>query len=193
MAKRDYYETLGVDRNADDAEIKKAYRRLAMQYHPDRNPGDATAEESFKEAKEAFEILSDGQKRAAYNQFGHAGVDPSASGGAGFGGAAGFGDIFDTVFGDIFGGGARAAAIGPIVARICAMTSNYRLRMRSPDQRSKFACRPWLTVIPARARDRGAGADRIHAAPAAAPVRYACNRGFSRSNKRARSVAAPAR
>ena len=107
MAKRDYYETLGVDRNADDAEIKKAYRRLAMQYHPDRNPGDATAEESFKEAKEAFEILSDGQKRAAYNQFGHAGVDPSASGGAGFGGAAGFGDIFDTVFGDIFGGGAR--------------------------------------------------------------------------------------
>ena len=107
MAKRDYYETLGVDRDADDAEIKKAYRRLAMQYHPDRNPGDATAEESFKEAKEAFEILSDGQKRAAYNQFGHAGVDPSTGGGAGFGGAAGFGDIFDTVFGDIFGGGAR--------------------------------------------------------------------------------------
>lgn len=103
MAKRDYYEVLGVDRNADDAELKKAYRRLAMKYHPDRNPDDADAEGQFKEAKEAFEVLSDRQKRAAYDQFGHAGVDPSA--GSGFGGAGGFSDIFDSVFGDIFGGG----------------------------------------------------------------------------------------
>ncbi len=101
--KRDYYETLGVSKNADEAEIKKAYRRLAMKYHPDRNEGDETAEAKFKEAKEAYDILSDDQKRAAYDQFGHAGVDASAGGGPGGFGGAGFGDIFDSVFGDIFG------------------------------------------------------------------------------------------
>jgi len=106
MAKRDYYEVLGVDRNADDAEIKKAYRRLAMKFHPDRNAGDGEAEEKFKEVKEAFEILSDRQKRSAYDQFGHAAVDSSA-GGFGGAGSSGFGDIFDSVFGDIFGGGGR--------------------------------------------------------------------------------------
>jgi len=104
MAKRDYYETLGVSKNATDAELKKAYRRLAMKHHPDRNEGDAAAEKKFKEAKEAHDILSDERKRAAYDQFGHAGVDNRA--GPGFG--AGVGDIFDSVFGDIFGGGARA-------------------------------------------------------------------------------------
>jgi len=107
MAKRDYYEVLGVARNASEADLKKAYRRLAMKYHPDRNDGDATAEESFKEAKEAFEILSDQRKRAAYDQFGHAGVDPAAAGAGGFGAGAGFSDIFDSVFGDIFGAGGR--------------------------------------------------------------------------------------
>jgi len=109
MAKRDYYEVLGVERGASEAELKKAYRRLAMKFHPDRNPDDAAAEESFKEAKEAFEILSDARKRQAYDQFGHAGVDPSAAAGAGFGGGAGggFSDIFDSVFGDIFGAGGR--------------------------------------------------------------------------------------
>lgn len=105
MAKRDYYEVLGVERSADDATLKKAYRRLAMKFHPDRNEGDDSAEEKFKEAKEAFEILNDPQKRRAYDQFGHAGVDTSAGGGAGFSQAGGFGDIFDTVFGDIFGNG----------------------------------------------------------------------------------------
>ena len=106
MAKRDYYEVLGVERSASEADIKQAYRRLAMKYHPDRNPDDPKAEENFKEVKEAFEMLSDKQKRAAYDQFGHAGVDQSAGMGAGFGGA-GFGDIFDSVFGDIFGQGGR--------------------------------------------------------------------------------------
>jgi molecular chaperone DnaJ len=109
MAKRDYYEVLGVDRGAVEGDIKKAYRRLAMKFHPDRNEGDPGAEEKFKEVKEAFEILSDQRKRSAYDQFGHAGVDPSAGAG-GFGGGAGFSDIFDSVFGDIFGnGGPRGA------------------------------------------------------------------------------------
>lgn len=103
MAKRDYYEVLGVSRDATEGDVKKAYRRLAMKHHPDRNVGDASAEERFKEAKEAFEVLSDQRKRAAYDQFGHAGVDPTA-GGHGFSGGQGFSDIFDTVFGDIFGG-----------------------------------------------------------------------------------------
>ncbi|MDH5649452.1 MAG: molecular chaperone DnaJ [Gammaproteobacteria bacterium] len=108
MAKKDYYQVLGVERNASDAELKKAYRRLAMKYHPDRNPDDKTAEANFKEAKEAYEVLTDAQKRAAYDQFGHAGVDPSmGAGGGGFHGAGNFSDIFGDVFGDIFGGGAR--------------------------------------------------------------------------------------
>ena len=89
MSKRDYYEVLGVDRSADAGELKKAYRRLAMKFHPDRNEGNEEAAEKFKEAKEAYEVLSDSQKRAAYDQFGHAGVDPSAGGGAGFGQSGG--------------------------------------------------------------------------------------------------------
>jgi molecular chaperone DnaJ len=110
MAKRDYYDILGVQKNASEAEIKKAYRRLAMKHHPDRNTGDksAAAEQSFKEAKEAYEVLSDAQKRAAYDQFGHAGVDPSMGGGQGFGAGGSFSDIFGDIFGDMFGGGRGA-------------------------------------------------------------------------------------
>ena len=106
MAKRDFYEVLGVQKNASADEMKKAYRRLAMKHHPDRNPDSKEAEEKFKEANEAYEILSDADKRAAYDRYGHAGVDPSMGGGGGAGGA-GFGDIFGDVFGDIFGGGGR--------------------------------------------------------------------------------------
>ena len=105
MSKRDYYEVLGVAKGTDSKEIKKAYRRLAMKYHPDRNPDDKEAEAKFKEVNEAYEILSDGEKRAAYDQFGHAGVDPNAGGGHGFGGGGSFSDVFGDVFGDIFGGG----------------------------------------------------------------------------------------
>ncbi|HEY5719057.1 MAG TPA: molecular chaperone DnaJ [Gammaproteobacteria bacterium] len=105
MAKRDYYEVLGVSRTASEAEIKKAFRRLAMKLHPDRNPDDKVAEERFKEAKEAYDVLGDPQKRAAYDQFGHAGVDPSFGAGQGGPGGASFSDIFGDVFGDIFGGG----------------------------------------------------------------------------------------
>ncbi|KPQ03083.1 molecular chaperone DnaJ [Marinobacter sp. HL-58] len=106
MAKRDYYEILGLSREADEKEIKRAYRKLAMKYHPDRNPDDEDADHKFKEASEAYEILSDSSKRAAYDQFGHAGVDGQAGGGFGGGGAS-FSDIFGDVFGDIFGGGGR--------------------------------------------------------------------------------------
>ncbi len=117
MAKRDYYEILGITRNASEVEIKKSYRRLAMKYHPDRNTGDrrAEAEEKFKEVKEAYEVLSDNRKRAAYDQFGHAGVDSSMGGGAagpGFSGSS-FSDIFGDVFGDIFGGGRGGGAGRP--------------------------------------------------------------------------------
>jgi molecular chaperone DnaJ len=103
MSQRDYYEVLGVGKTASDAELKKAFRRLAMKYHPDRNADNSEdAEHKFKEAKEAYEVLSDSQKRAAYDQFGHAGVQQGAGGGSGFGG---FGDAFSDIFGDIFGGG----------------------------------------------------------------------------------------
>ena len=114
MAKRDFYDILGVNRDASDDEIKKAYRKLAMKYHPDRNPDNKDAEEHFKEVKEAYEMLSDSQKRAAYDQYGHAGVDPNMRG-AGPEGFGGFAETFGDIFGDIFGAGgrgARAAARG---------------------------------------------------------------------------------
>jgi len=111
--KRDYYETLGVPKNASDEELKKAYRKLAMKYHPDRNHGDGAkeSEAKFKEAKEAYEMLSDAQKRAAYDQYGHAGVDPNMRG-PGAEGFGGFAEAFGDIFGDVFGGGAGGRARG---------------------------------------------------------------------------------
>jgi len=104
MSDSDYYEVLGVKRDASEAEIKKAFKRLAMKFHPDRNPGDQSAEEKFKEAKAAYDVLSDSQKRAIYDQYGHAGLQGGLGGGGASGGAS-FSDIFGDVFGDIFGGG----------------------------------------------------------------------------------------
>ena len=105
MSKRDYYEVLGIGKDANEAANKKAFKRLAMKHHPDRKQDNPESVDKFKEAKEAYDILSDAQKRAAYDQYGHAGVDPSA-GGAGYGAGNGnFSDIFGDVFGDIFGGG----------------------------------------------------------------------------------------
>ena len=113
MAKRDYYETLGIAKNASDEEIKKAYRKLAMKHHPDRNPDSKTSEEKFKEVKEAYEMLSDAEKRDAYDRYGHAGVDPNMGGAGGFGaGAGGFADAFGDIFGDIFGGGGARGGRG---------------------------------------------------------------------------------
>ncbi len=119
MAKRDFYEILGVPKNASDDEIKKAYRKLAMKHHPDRNQGDAAkaAEVKFKEAKEAYEMLSDPQKRAAYDQHGHAGVDPHMRGGPGAEGFGGFAEAFGDIFGDVFGGGRRGHGGGRQVYR----------------------------------------------------------------------------
>ena len=112
MAKRDFYEILGLAKNASDDDIKKAYRKLAMKYHPDRNPDSKGAEEKFKEAKEAYEMLSDPQKRDAYDRYGHAGVDPNMGGGGFGGGGGGFADAFGDIFGDIFGGAAGGAEAG---------------------------------------------------------------------------------
>jgi len=107
MSKRDFYEVLGVSRDASERDIKKAYKRLAMKFHPDRNAGDETAADKFKEVKEAYEILTDSQKKAAYDQYGHAAFEQGGGGFGGGGGSADFGDIFGDVFGDIFGGGRR--------------------------------------------------------------------------------------
>jgi molecular chaperone DnaJ len=129
MAKRDFYETLGVAKNASEDEIKKSYRKLAMKYHPDRNPDSKESEEKFKEAKEAYEMLTNPEKREAYDRYGHAGVDPNMGGGGGFGGGAGgFGDAFGDIFGDIFGGG-RSRNAGPQVYRGADLRYNLEITL----------------------------------------------------------------
>ncbi|MFJ7567001.1 molecular chaperone DnaJ [Herminiimonas sp. NPDC097707] len=128
MAKRDFYEILGLGKNASDEEIKKAYRKLAMKHHPDRNPDSKGAEDKFKEAKEAYEMLSDPQKRDAYDRYGHAGVDPNMGGG---GGGGGFADAFGDIFGDIFGqaGGGRGGRGGPQVYRGADLRYNLEITL----------------------------------------------------------------
>lgn len=134
MSKRDYYEILGVSKGASPDEIKKAYRKVAMQYHPDRNPGDKAAEEKFKEAAEAYEVLSDADKRAQYDRFGHAGL--SGNGRGGFGGGQNmedifsqFGDIFgDDIFGNFFGGGGRRGGGGQRPRGVRG--SNLRIKLK---------------------------------------------------------------
>ena len=145
--KRDYYEVLGVDKNADDATLKKAYRALAKKYHPDMNPGDKEAEKKFKEASEACAVLSDAEKRRKYDPFGHAAFDGGAGGGAGgFGGfdfsGADFGDIFGDIFGDLFGGGGRrgGANNGPMKG------ANIRKSVRITFEEAVFGCEKELEV-----------------------------------------------
>ncbi|WP_426208657.1 molecular chaperone DnaJ [Massilia sp. TWP1-3-3] len=131
MAKRDFYEILGVAKNSSDEEIKKSYRKLAMKYHPDRNPDSKESEEKFKEVKEAYEMLTNPEKREAYDRYGHAGVDPNMGGGGagGFGGG-GFADSFGDIFGDIFGGGAgRGRGAGPQVYRGADLRYNLEITL----------------------------------------------------------------
>ena len=145
--KRDYYEVLGVDKSADDATLKKAYRKLAKKYHPDMNPGDAEAEKKFKEASEAYAVLSDPEKRRQYDQFGHAAFDGSAGAGGGYGGfdfnGADFGDIFGDIFGDLFGGGRRGgrANQGPMKGM------NIRKSVRITFEEAVFGCEKELDVV----------------------------------------------
>ena len=143
--KRDYYEVLGVDKNADDAAIKKAYRQLAKKYHPDMNPGDKEAEAKFKEASEAYAVLSDPEKRRQYDQFGHAAFEGGA-GGSGFGGfdftGADMGDIFGDIFGDLFGGGrSRRANNGPMQG------ANIRTQVRITFEEAVFGCEKELDIV----------------------------------------------
>ncbi len=130
MAKRDFYEILGVAKNASEEEIKKSYRKLAMKYHPDRNPDSKESEEKFKEVKEAYEMLTNADKREAYDRYGHAGVDPNMGGGGGGGfGGGGFADSFGDIFGDIFGGGGRGRSSGPQVYRGADLRYNLEITL----------------------------------------------------------------
>ena len=146
-AKRDYYEVLGVGRDADEASIKKAYRALAKKYHPDMNPGDREAEKKFKEASEAYAVLSDPDKRRQYDQFGHAAFEGGAGGAGGFGGfdfsGADFSDIFGDIFGDLFGGGRRGgrAGNGPMKG------ANIRKSIRITFEEAVFGCEKELDLV----------------------------------------------
>ena len=142
--KRDYYEVLGVDRGADDATIKKAYRQLAKKYHPDANPGDKEAEAKFKEASEAYAVLSDPEKRRQYDQFGHAAFEGGA-GGAGGGGfdfsGMDFSDMFGDIFGDFFGGGSRRSSNGPMKG------ANLRTSVRITFEEAIFGCEKEIELV----------------------------------------------
>ena len=146
-SKRDYYEVLGVGRDADAATLKKAYRQIAKKYHPDMNPGDAEAEKKFKEASEAYAVLSDPDKRRQYDQFGHAAFEGGAGGAGGFGGfdfsGADFSDIFGDIFGDLFGGGGRRgrANQGPMKGM------NIRKSVRLTFEEAVFGCEKELDVV----------------------------------------------
>ncbi|PWJ50950.1 molecular chaperone DnaJ [Faecalicatena contorta] len=147
-SKRDYYEVLGIGRDADDSAIKKAYRVLAKKYHPDMNPGDAEAEKRFKEASEAYAVLSDPEKRRQYDQFGHAAFEGAAGGAGGFGGfdfnGADFSDIFGDIFGDLFGGAGRRggrASNGPMKG------ANVRKSIRITFEEAVFGCEKELEVV----------------------------------------------
>ena len=146
MAQRDYYEVLGLDKSADADAIKRAYRQLAKKYHPDLNPGDAEAEKNFKEVNEAYSILSDTEKKAKYDQFGHAAFDPTAGAGGGYGGGFGggfgdfdLGDIFGSIFGGAFGGGSPRRA-GP------QRGDDVMARVTLTFEEAAFGCKKDVTI-----------------------------------------------
>jgi|GEM_PF-1601644 len=185
MAKADFYETLGVGRSADEKELKSAFRKLAMKYHPDKNPGDTDAEKKFKEINEAYETLKDPQKRAAYDRFGHAafeagGMGPGGMGG-GFGaaGAGGFSDIFEDIFGEMMGGGrARRSSGGRERGADLRYNMEITLEEAFSGKTARSASRPPSPAMSVRARGRNQGRSRRPAAPATAPVECAPARAF---------------
>lgn len=162
-SKRDYYEVLGVDRGADEAALKTAYRKLAKKYHPDANPGDKEAEKKFKEASEAYAVLSDPQKRSQYDQFGHAAFD-QGGGAGGFGGfdfSGDMGDIFGDIFGDLFGGGSRRTSNGPMKG------ANIRASVRVTFQEAVFGCEKKLDL---NLKDECSSCHGTGAKPGTSPV-----------------------
>ena len=178
MSKRDYYDVLGVDRSASEPDIKKAYRRIAMKFHPDRNPDDADADAKFKEATEAYEILSDSEKRGAYDQFGHAGVDPSMGGGGFQGGS--FSDIFGDVFGDIFGGGGGGGRRqGPQRGSDLRYTLEISLEEAVRGATAEIRVPSLQHCEPCDGSGAKPGAAQSHAVLVAVPVRSGRSRAFS--------------
>ncbi len=195
MSKRDFYEVLGVAKDADDREIKKAYKRLAMKYHPDRNQGDAASEEKFKEVKEAYEVLTDANLRARYDQYGHAGVDPSQGGGGhgGFGGGADFADMFGDVFGDIFGGGRGGARRGPARGSDLRYTMELTLEeaVRGVSKEIKVPTLVHCEVCNGSGAHTGSSAQTCPTCHA--PARCRCVRASLRCSRRVRTVTVAAR
>ena len=191
--KRDYYEVLGVNRDASEEDIKKAYRKLAMKFHPDRNPDSKESEDKFKEAKEAYEMLSEAEKRRAYDAYGHAGVNPQMGGMGGDAGFGGFAEAFGDIFGDIFGGGGarplqrlprRRPALQP---RDHARAGRARHRDQDPHPRHGG-----VRDLPRLGRQaRHAAQDLLDLRRARA--RCACRRASSRSSRPAPPATAPAR
>ena len=193
MAKRDYYEVLGVERGSSEADLKKAYRRLAMKHHPDRNPDNKESEELFKEANEAYECLCDPNKRAAYDQYGHAGVDPSmGGGGAGFGGQN-FSDIFGDVFSDFFGGGRGGQRGGAQRGSDLRYTLELNLEEAYAAPASISACRRWSIASRATVLVPRRALRRLPARLVAVLARCACSRASSLCSKPARVAMARAR
>jgi curved DNA-binding protein CbpA len=194
VSKRDYYEVLGVGKSAAEAELKSAYRKLAMKFHPDRNPGDKAAEESFKEAAEAYAVLADPQKRSLYDRFGHQGVSQAAGAGAGFDPSVfnDFGDFADILggmfgFGDVFSAGRRRGG----AQRGADLRSRSRKQQAGPRRPSRFPAR--RTAKPATVRALRPARNRPPAACAAARGRYAGSRASSPSRRPVRSAGAQAR
>lgn len=176
--KRDYYEVLGVEKSASDAELKKAYRKLAMKYHPDQNPGDKAAEERFKEVNEAYEVLSDPDKKARYDQYGFAGVDPNFNPGFGGGSGFGFGDLGD-IFGDFFGGFSGFGGGSSSRRTAPQKGQNIMAQLEITFEEAAFGTEKEITigVVEDCGKCHGTGcadgASRKPAPPAAGPVRSA--------------------
>ena len=190
MSKRDYYEVLGVSRECTEAELKTAYRKLAMQHHPDRNPGDAKAEERFKEAGEAYGVLSDAQKRAAYDRYGHASTSAGFGGGAGpFADAADLGDIFGDLFGEMFGGGGQRRS-GSRVQR----GEDLRFDITIEFEDAVFGKETEIKVRGAKTAPPATGREPVQAAAprSAPPARDAASCATSRASFRSRAPATPA-